>query len=156
MEINELSPLAGGRRWAATALLAVAAMSLAPRARGDDVIMDDGTTRVSLRVQLEKGLRAMRPVEFRFLHEVLEQVKKGDLPQDLVEQAFLWARRYPAYRVQYFEKALRSLTQRAGVDFATKVSSFDPGFNTPGKSRTSTRRATKSRFALKLPFLGRK
>jgi hypothetical protein len=138
------------------AVLAAALIGLATQARGDDVIMDDGTTRVSLRVQLEKGLRAMRPVEFRFLHEVLAQVKKGDLPKDLVEQAFLWARQYPAYRVQYFEKALRSLTKRAGIDFTTKVSSFDPGFNTPGVSRTTTRRAAKSRFAIKLPFLGRK
>lgn len=128
----------------------------APPAHTDDVISDDGTTRVSLRVQLEKGLRAMRPVEFRFLNEVLAQVKKGDLPEDLVEQAFLWARQYPAYRVQYFEKSLRALAKRDGIDLVTKASSFDPGFNTPGVSRTTTRRSTKSRFALKLPFFGRK
>jgi hypothetical protein len=134
-----------------TGLMAV----LARPAAGDDIIRDDGTTRVSLRVQLEKGLRAMRPVEFRFLNEVLALVKKGDLPKDLVEQAFLWARQYPAYRVQYFEKALRALAQRDGIELVTKVSSFDPGFNTPGVSRTNTRRAAKSRFSLKLPFLGR-
>ena len=128
----------------------------APPAHTDDVISDDGTTRVSLRVQLEKGLRAMRPVEFRFLNEVLAQVKKGDLPEDLVEQAFLWARQYPAYRVQYFEKSLRALAKRDGIDLVTKASSFDPGFNTPGVSRTTTRRSAKSRFALKLPFFGRK
>lgn len=140
------------------ALLAAAACGLVSPVRGDDstVITDDGTTRVSLKVQLEKGLRAMRPVEFRFLHEVLAQVKKGDLPQNLVEEAFLWARPYPAYRVQYFEKALRALAQRNGVEFVTKVSSFDPGFNTPGASRTTTRRSAKSRFAIKLPFFSRK
>lgn len=94
-----------------------------------DTIVSDGTTRVSLKVQLERGLRAMRPVEFKFLREVLEQVKAGTLPKDLVEQAFLWAHRQRTYRVQYFEKALRSLARQNSVAFKTKVSSFDPGFN---------------------------
>lgn len=144
------------RSYLAIVLLFGLAICLARSSSGDDVIQDDGTTRVSLKVQLEKGLRAMRPVEFRFLHEVLAQVKKGDLPKDLVEQAFLWARQYPAYRVQYFEKALRALAKRDGIELVTKVSSFDPGFNTPGVNRTTTRRASKSRFLLKLPFMGGK
>lgn len=95
----------------------------------DTTIMSDGTTRVSLKVQLERGLRAMRPVEFQFLREVLQQVKDETLPRDLVEQAFLWAHRQRNYRVQYFEKALRALAQQNKIDFQTKVSSFDPGFN---------------------------
>jgi hypothetical protein len=93
------------------------------------VLMTDGTTRVSLKVQLERGLRAMRPVEFKFLREVIKQVKNGTLPQDMVEQAFLWAHRQRAYRVQYFEKALQALAQQNNIQFSTKVSSFDPGFN---------------------------
>lgn len=93
------------------------------------VLAADGTTRVSLKVQLERGLRAMRPVEFQFLHEVLDQVNAGTLPQDMVEQAFLWAQKQRAYRVQYFEKALQSLAQQNNVNFQTTVSSFDPGFN---------------------------
>lgn len=93
------------------------------------VLAADGTTRVSLKVQLERGLRAMRPVEFQFLHEVLKQVKAGTLPQDLVEQAFLWAHKQRTYRVQYFEKALRALVQQNNINFQTTVSSFDPGFN---------------------------
>jgi hypothetical protein len=96
----------------------------------DDTIVTDGTTRVSLKVQLERGLRAMRPVEFQFLREVLAQVKKGTLPKDMVEQAFVWAQRQGSYRVQYFEKALRALAKRNQIAFKTKVSSFDPGFNT--------------------------
>ncbi|HVX11583.1 MAG TPA: hypothetical protein VHC22_10415 [Pirellulales bacterium] len=95
-----------------------------------DTLATDGTTKVSLKVQLERGLRAMRPVEFKFLREVLAQVKAKKLPQDLVEQAFLWAQRQRTYRVQYFEKALRALAKQNNVVFKTKVSSFDPGFNT--------------------------
>jgi hypothetical protein len=106
--------------------LALVSMSLVI---ADDTIPSNGTTRVPLKVQLEKGLRAMRPVEFEFLAEVLEQVDNETLPQDMVEQAFLWARRQRTYRVQYFEKALRALAQRSNIDFETTVSSFDPGFN---------------------------
>ena len=51
----------------------------------------DGTTgsQVSLQVQLEKGLRAMRPQEFAFLAIVEQQVDDGELPSDLVNTAFL-------------------------------------------------------------------
>ena len=45
---------------------------------------------------------------------VEQQVDDGELPSDLVNTAFLWARRKPQYRVQYFEKALQQLTNRAG------------------------------------------
>jgi hypothetical protein len=105
---------------------ALAAVSFAV---ADDTIVNDGTTRVSLKVQLERGLRAMRPVEFEFLAEVLQQVDDETLPKDMVEQAFLWAHRQRTYRVQYFEKALRALAKRNNIDFQTTVSSFDPGFN---------------------------
>lgn len=106
-------------------------LGLASAALADDVISTDGTTTISLDVQLKKGLRAMRPVEFDFLQEVLDQVDSGDLPREMVERAFLWARRYPRYRVQYFEKTLRALARRRRISFVTTVSSFDPGYNTP-------------------------
>lgn len=112
-------------------VLTLMGLVLAAATADDTVITNDGTTRVSLRVQLERGLRAMRPVEFQFLREVLAQVKAGTLPKDLVEKAFLWAHRQPRYRVQYFEKALKALAKRNQITLTTKVSSFDPGFNTP-------------------------
>ncbi|HEV7225594.1 MAG TPA: hypothetical protein VGN42_23005 [Pirellulales bacterium] len=121
-------------KWLAFAL--VAAVLGAPLvwrqfAAADDLITTDrGTTRVSLKVQLEKGLRAMRPQDFAFLGVVLQQVDDGELPRDLVDQAFLWARRQRSYRVQYFEKVLRLLAKRQGIAFDTgDVSSFNPGFN---------------------------
>ncbi|HEV3343684.1 MAG TPA: hypothetical protein VG125_25150 [Pirellulales bacterium] len=115
---------------ALTALIALGAAPAAqPLSDSNTVLMTDGTTRVSLKVQLERGLRAMRPVEFKFLREVVRQVNKGTLPQDLVEQAFLWAHKQRSYRVQYFEKALQALAEQNNITFTTKVSSFDPGFN---------------------------
>lgn len=120
-------------KWAALALIAALsgtwALWRAPAA-ADDLIRADGTTRVSLKVQLEKGLRAMRPQDFAFLAVVLKQVDEEKLPRDMVEKAFLWARKQPANRVQYFEKVLRLLAKRQGVAFDTgSVSSFNPGFN---------------------------
>ena len=112
-------------------VISLICVGFASAALADDVISTDGTTTISLDVQLKKGLRAMRPVEFDFLQEVLDQVDSGDLPREMVEKAFLWARRYPRYRVQYFEKTLRALARRRRISFATTVSSFDPGYNTP-------------------------
>jgi hypothetical protein len=94
----------------------------------------DGTTgpQVTLKVQLEKGLKAMRPQEFEFLAVVEQQVADGDLSADLVNTAFLWARNKHRYRVQYFEKSLIQLTKRAKVEFDTGgKSSFNAGFNRP-------------------------
>ncbi|HXT61248.1 MAG TPA: hypothetical protein VN699_21585 [Pirellulales bacterium] len=121
-------------KWLAFALVAAGlGTPLAWRqlASADDLITTDrGTTKVSLKVQLEKGLRAMRPQDFEFLAVVLQQVDDGELPRDLVDQAFLWARRQRSFRVQYFEKVLRLLAKRQGVEFDTgDVSSFNPGFN---------------------------
>lgn len=123
--------------WLAMALLVALSGSWALRrepAAAQDmqglIVTDGGTTDISLRVQLEKGLRAMRPQDFSFLNVVLQQVDEGKLPRDLVEMSFLWARRQRSFRVQYFEKVLRALADREGIVFDTgDVSSFNPGFN---------------------------
>ena len=128
-----MSPVIAFAAWMALAASptakAIKAQTATAQSSTNTTIMSDGTTRVSLQVQLERGLRAMRPVEFKFLREVRKQVDNGTLPKDMVEQAFLWAHRQRAYRVQYFEKALQSLAQQNNIQFTTKVSSFDPGFN---------------------------
>lgn len=120
------------RRWLAAAIIAALLGSWAiwrAPAAAEDLIFRDGTTRVSLKIQLEKGLRAMRPQDFDFLSVVLQQVDEGKLPRDLVETAFLWAKRQRSFRVQYFEKVLRALAQRRGIQFETGgVSSFNAGF----------------------------
>lgn len=123
------------RKWLALALVGAALGSLPwllGPASADDIIRKDvGTTRISLKVQLEKGLRAMRPQDFEFLAVVESKVDDGSMPVTLVNQAFLYARRQRSFRVQYFEKVLRALAQRQGVKFDTgNVSSFNPGFNT--------------------------
>jgi hypothetical protein len=131
------------RKWFALALVAVGLGSLPwllGPASADDIIRTDvGTTKVSLKVQLERGLRAIRPQEFDFLGVVETQVDDGTLPVAMVNQAFLWARKKRQFRVQYFEKALRALAQKQGVTFDTgDISSFNPGFNTAITTQAST------------------
>lgn len=75
-----------------------------------------GGVQVDLKVRLEKGLRARLPSEFAFIAKVVSLVNEGELPLKLVDRTFLWARKKPKNRVQYFKRALRILAARIGVD----------------------------------------
>ncbi|MEX0936225.1 MAG: hypothetical protein WDZ59_00080 [Pirellulales bacterium] len=70
-----------------------------------------------LKDRLEKGLKARRPVEFEFIDKVVAHVESGELPVDLVDRTFFWARkREPVRPFQHFERALKILAKRIGVD----------------------------------------
>lgn len=73
-----------------------------------------GVTIADLEQQLKSGLRARRPVEFEFIHAVVVMVQEGDLPIDLVQSTFLWARRHKPYPYPYFERGLRDRAAKAG------------------------------------------
>jgi hypothetical protein len=63
-----------------------------------------------LKDQLEKGLRARRPVEFQFVRRVAQLVDNKQLSLELVQGTFAWTRKkYPTkkYLVPHFEQALR-------------------------------------------------
>ena len=47
---------------------------------------------VDLKIQLEKGLKARLPREFDFIDHVVGMVDNNQLPRDLVQSTFLWAR----------------------------------------------------------------
>jgi hypothetical protein len=70
-----------------------------------------------LQDRLEKGLKARRPVEFEFIEKVVAHVESGELPVELVDRTFFWARkREPQRPFQHFERALKILARRIGVD----------------------------------------
>lgn len=71
---------------------------------------------VTLKEQLEKGLRARRPVEFAFVAEVVQAVEDGKLPIRLVNSAYDWALKQPRYPFQYFEFAITKLAKKQGVE----------------------------------------
>jgi hypothetical protein len=78
----------------------------------------EGAEQISLKDQLEKGLKARRPVEFQFVATVVNMVDNNLLPIDLVQSTFLWARKqakYKRYPFPYFEQALRERAKDIGI-----------------------------------------
>ena len=69
----------------------------------------------SLRDQLEKGLKARLPREFAFIDRVVGMVDAKQLPYDLVQSTFLWARVKRPYPFPYFEMGLRTRAARQGI-----------------------------------------
>lgn len=72
-----------------------------------------------LKQQLEKGLRARRPVEFQFVALVVNMVENDTLPLALVKSTFLWARKKALttqYPFPYFERALRERAAKEGIN----------------------------------------
>ena len=71
-----------------------------------------------LKQQLEKGLRARRPEEFKFVELVVKMVANDTLPLPMVKGTFLWARKKAMttrYPFPYFERALRVRAAKKGI-----------------------------------------
>lgn len=76
------------------------------------------SSKLDLQAQLEKGLKARRPVDFAFIKKVVEMVDAGTLPRSMVTSTFMYARQKPNdRRVQYFEFALRAQAKKQGIVF---------------------------------------
>ena len=82
-----------------------------PKAIGDGGV----STTLGLKGQLEKGLRARRPVEFKYLAEVVKMVEDGDLPRSLVDSSFLAARKRKDKPLQYFQFVLQARASKVGI-----------------------------------------
>jgi hypothetical protein len=102
-----------GRHWllVGIALLLPASSTLAAEPAA---VAAGGVTGLDLKTQLQKGLRARRPVEFEYINEIIALVEKGDLPKPLVTTTFVWARKQPTRQLQYFQFALQ--TRAKGLD----------------------------------------
>ena len=75
-----------------------------------------GSGRVApLKKQLEAGLKARRPVEFKFISDVVKLVEERKLPLQMVMETFHYARRKRPYPFQYFQRALALRAARIGV-----------------------------------------
>jgi len=86
---------------------AVACRSATARA-GDPPSLNGGGVSIDLKTQLEKGLKARRPVEFEYIAEIVDLVEKEKLPRSLVTSTFGWARKKPVRQLQYFQFALQA------------------------------------------------
>ena len=82
-----------------------------------------------LRDRLISGLKIRTTSERKFIEQVLQRVESNEIPQKLVDSAFLWVRSNKAnhdYPFFYFERVLRIRGKRAGVAI--------PPFTYPTKS----------------------
>ena len=69
--------------------------------------LNGGGVTIDLKTQLEKGLRARRPVEFQYIDQIMKLVEDGKLPRSLVTSTFVWARKQPTRQLQAFQFALQ-------------------------------------------------
>ena len=82
-----------------------------------DAAVGREVTDLDLQGQLEKGLKARRPVEFLYIAQIVDLVEKNKLPRDLVDSTFGWARKKRTKQLQYFQFALQARANALG--FAT-------------------------------------
>ena len=98
----------------------LASLAAAGWMRGSSLrAQESGIDVADLRDQLEKGLRARRPEEFRFIQHVVDLVNQGRLPLQLVKSTFQWARKksdVKRYPYQYFERGLRLRAAKLGIE----------------------------------------
>jgi len=96
------------------ALIVSGAVALAALpVRGAEV--QSGAASIDLKTLLEKGLKARRPQEFRFIRHVVARVDDGSLPVGVVKSTFSWARDKRPYPIVFFEKALKIRARKLGV-----------------------------------------
>lgn len=74
-----------------------------------------GVTGLDLKTQLEKGLKARRPVEFAYINQIIKLVETGQLPRTMVTTTFVWASKQPTRQLQYFQFALQTRAKRLPV-----------------------------------------
>ncbi|MBI3838170.1 MAG: hypothetical protein HY288_09600 [Planctomycetia bacterium] len=74
-----------------------------------------GVSNLDLQSQLEKGLKARRPVEFAYIRQVVGLIESGKLPRSVVISTFGRARQKPDRKLQYFQFALQARTKGLGI-----------------------------------------
>jgi len=98
-----------------SAVLFVLAMIQGPVWAAAPAISSGGVSNLDLQSQLEKGLKARRPVEFAYLHQIVVLVESGQLPRTLVISTFGRARQRPDRQLQYFQFALQARAKGLGI-----------------------------------------
>ena len=69
-----------------------------------------------LQKQLDTGLKARRPEDFKYIKSIVAKVEAGTLPRKLVDQSFMYARqRSTTYPIIYFQYTLKELAKKARV-----------------------------------------
>ena len=64
---------------------------------------------------IKVALHTATPEEDGFIDHVLALVNRGNLPLDMVESTFLWARKKPYHKFQYFKRGLTVRAEQQGI-----------------------------------------
>lgn len=64
---------------------------------------------------IKAGLQTVTKEEDGFVQRVVTLMDQGKLPRKTVETAYLWAKRKPQRKFQYFRQALILLAARQGI-----------------------------------------
>ena len=64
---------------------------------------------------MKVALQTATPEEDGFIEYVLDRVDQGRLPLDLVESTFLWAKKKPRHKFQYFKRGLILRAAKRGI-----------------------------------------
>jgi hypothetical protein len=65
--------------------------------------------------KMKAALRTATPEEDGFLKRVSKLVENDVLPRSLVETTFLWARKKPDHKFQYFKRGLIARAKQQGI-----------------------------------------
>ena len=91
----------------AVVVIAVLTLGCAPRV-ADAATRLDATT-------MKAALRTITPEEDGFIDRVVDKMNRNILPRKLVESTFLWAKKKPNHKFQYFHRALILRAARQGI-----------------------------------------
>jgi hypothetical protein len=96
--------------------------------------------KMDLKKQLQTGLLARRPIEFEYIDQIVKLVEDGELPRKMVVSTFLWARRSPTRKLEYFAFALqrRARAEKLAVHLPD-LSKLAVGINVNGGEHGVTR-----------------
>jgi hypothetical protein len=64
---------------------------------------------------MKVALHTATPEEEGFIDKALALIDRGILPLDLVESTFLWAKKKPRNKFQYFKYGLKLRAEREGI-----------------------------------------
>lgn len=89
-------------------LIALLAVLAATVARGDDFQLDPE--------QIKAALHTTAIEDKGFIEKTVAMVKSGKLPREMFVSCFIWARKKPRHKFQYFKAALTARAAAAGIN----------------------------------------
>jgi hypothetical protein len=103
-----MRPFAAGPFRFVLILAALLAVVAAEVARADDFQLDPDQIKAALHTTAEE--------EHGFIERTVALVKAGKLPRDMFTSCFIWARKKPRHKFQYFKSALTARAAAVGIN----------------------------------------